>query len=73
MSDVTLAKATIAAALIQSGQFPSLQPDAIGTADLDWRRGPTFVALRRLTDAIYACVHEPLQKPTDDREALGIS
>ena len=73
MPDETLAKATIAAALIQSGQFPSLHSDAIGNADFDWREGPAFLALRKLTDAIYASLHEPLEKPIDARASLGIS
>ena len=46
MPDETLANAMIAAALIQSSQFPSLQSDATGQPDFDWRDRPIYVALR---------------------------
>jgi hypothetical protein len=58
MSDEVIAKATIAAALIQSGLY---RLDEIGRhtgAEIDWRSVPALVALRDATNAIFRAISE---------------
>jgi hypothetical protein len=58
MSDETVAKATIAAALIQSGLFRLDEISRQTAAGIDWRTVPSLVALRDATDAILRALSE---------------
>ncbi len=69
MSNETLAKATIASALISRGQFPSLDDlDELVQKDaFDWRQDPAFLKLRRVTDAMYRALDEPVKRSPKGR------
>src|SRR5258708_2382786 len=58
MSDETVAKATIASALIQSGLFRLDEISRQTGAGIDWRTVPSLVALRDATDAILRALSE---------------
>jgi len=58
MSDETVAKATIASALIQSGLFRLDEISRQTAAGIDWRTVPSLVALRDATDAILRALSE---------------
>jgi hypothetical protein len=58
MSEEAIAKATIAAALIQSGLFRLDEISRQTAAGIDWRTVPSLVALRDATDAILKALSE---------------
>jgi hypothetical protein len=58
MSEEILAKATIAAALIQSGLYRLDEIARQTAADIDWRTVPALAALRDATDAIVRALSE---------------
>ena len=58
MSDEANARATIAAALIQSGLFRLDEIARQTGAGIDWRTVPSLVALRDATDAILKALSE---------------
>ena len=58
MSDETVAKATIASALIQSGLYRLDEIARQTNAEIDWRSVPALAALRDATDAILRALSE---------------
>jgi hypothetical protein len=58
MSEETVAKATIASALIQSGLYRLDEIARQTGAEKDWRSVPALVALREATDAILRALSE---------------
>ncbi|PYQ52659.1 MAG: hypothetical protein DMF78_10865 [Acidobacteria bacterium] len=63
MADEVIAKATIAAALIQSGLFRLDEISRQTGAGIDWRTVPSLVALREATDAILRALSEDRGQP----------
>lgn len=63
MSDEAIAKATIAAALIQSGLFRLDEIARQTGPEIDWRTVPSLVALRDATDAILRALSEDRGHP----------
>ena len=58
MADEAIAKATIAAALIQSGLFRLDEISRQTGAEIDWRTVSSLAALRDATDAILRALSE---------------
>jgi hypothetical protein len=63
MSEEAIAKATIAAALIQSGLFRLDEIARQTGAGIDWRTVPSLAALRDATDAIFRALSEDRGQP----------
>ena len=70
MSDEVIAKATIAAALIQSGLFRLDEISRQTGAGIDWRTVPSLAALRDATDAIFRALSEERAHPPQSPGAL---
>jgi hypothetical protein len=70
MTDEAIAKATIAAALIQSGLYRLDEIARQTAAEIDWRKVPALAALRDATDAILRALSEDRgQAPPGTRAA----
>ncbi len=68
MADEAIAKATIAAALIQSGLYRLDEIARQTGAAIDWRTVPALAALRDATDAILRALSEDRgQRPEGPR------
>jgi hypothetical protein len=72
MSDEVIAKATIAAALIQSGLYRLDEISRQTSAQIDWRTVPALVALRDATDAILKALSEDRGHPPQVNRAVPV-
>jgi hypothetical protein len=72
MSDEAIAKATIAAALIQSGLYRLDEIARQTAAEIDWRTVPALAALRDATDAILRALSEDRGRPPQGPRTVPI-
>ena len=72
MSDEAIAKATIAAALIQSGLFRLDEISRQTGAEIDWRTVSSLAALRDATDAILRALSEDRGQPTQGKRTVPV-